>query len=541
MSEAPENVRLIGGEMLLWSDASCATDWGDAALELVRRLLPAGGRVLLAGPHPPALVDEVAAHAATVATLLRSYPDACALAERLPRLEVYCGDLAAFTAGAAYDLVLALDGLQRTHSAEAPAPSWRGALAVLAGAVAPGGRLVLAVRNDLGVDRFVEARPGDREGSDAQWAPHGFDPTYPNGVGALGGELESAGLAVEWRYSAYPGHEAPRALLAREALDLPEALMVPLSGCGGDQVLVADPLHLTRLAFSHGLGEDLAPLWLTVASRPPADGARGAGDGQRLPLGLVEDGTVVREIARAGEEWVTRRLPDGAAQPVPAGRLVEEVLVEACVREDVRAVRELLAGVAAWVEAGGDVTAAADSLVWDGERFEAVTPGPAPAEIPSERAVFSRIAWRFAVRLLAAGHHHPWPWPQDPVRLALTLCDMAGRPCDQADLDRGRKLDAELGRPAELGQAAPTYRDLIGARERLADQLTAALARVARLETRLTYRERELTKARAKLKRARQRATAYRRTLGSQLSRRLTRRLARPRAVARKVLRRLSG
>ena len=58
-------------------------------------------------------------------------------------------------------------------------------LAALAALVAPGGRLVLGVRNDLGVDRFVEAGPPDRDGGDDQWEPHGFDPTYPDGPGAL--------------------------------------------------------------------------------------------------------------------------------------------------------------------------------------------------------------------------------------------------------------------------------------------------------------------------------------------------------------------
>lgn len=148
-----------------------------------------------------------------------------------------------------------------------------------------------------------------------------------------------------------------------------------------------------------------------------------------------------------------------------------------------------------------------------------------------------RILRRFAVRLLAAGHHHPWPWPLEADQLTLTLCGMAARPCDPGDLDRARKLDAELGQPAELAEQAPTYRDLVSARDRLTDQLTAALARVARLETKLSYRERELVRARAKLRRTHRKATAYRRTLGYRLSRRL----ARPRRVARKVFRLLSG
>ncbi|MEV4578651.1 hypothetical protein AB0K16_35955 [Nonomuraea jabiensis] len=531
--EAPENVRLIGGEMLLWSDMSNMggiTDWRGAALELVGRLVPDSGRVLLVGPHPQVLVDDVVARAPSAAVLLRSYPDACALGERHPGLAVFCGRLEVFAAEQPYDLVLALDGLLRTHSAEAPAAAWSESLAALAGLVAPGGRLVLGVRNDLGVDRFLEARPADREGADDQWAPHGFDPSYPSGPEALDRGLESAGLRVRRCYAAYPGRQAPRALLSREALaaDLPDALAFPLSARGGDRMLVADPLRLTRLVFRHGLGEELAPLWLAVATTASDDD-----DPVELPLGLVEEGSALYELTGGG----ARRLPDGEELPIPAGRVVEEILVEACAREDVRTVRELLARLAEWLEAGGDVTAATDSLVYDGERFAAISPAPGPSTPPAPKVVLCRILWRFAVRLLAAGHHHPWPWPLEADQLALTLCGMADRPCEQGDLDRARKLDVELGCPAEVAEHAPTYRDLLGARDRLADQLTAALARISRLETKLSYRERELVRAKAKLRRTQRKASAFRRTLGYRLSRRL----ARPRRVARKVIRLLSG
>ncbi|MCA2179890.1 hypothetical protein LDL08_27295 [Nonomuraea glycinis] len=532
--------------------------------------------MLLVGPHPQALVDEVVARASAAAVLLRSYPDACALGERHPGLAVHCGRLEAFTGDEPYDLVLALDGLGRTHSAEAPAAAWRESLAALAALVAPGGRLVLGVRNDLGVDRFVEARPPDRDGGDDQWEPHGFDPTYPDGPAALDAALESAGLEVGRCYSAYPDSRAPRALLSREALahDLPEALAFALSARAEDRMLVADPLRLTRLVFRHRLGEELAPLWLAVATRPPA-----SSEPMNLPLGLIEEGQAVHEVtsAQAAHETAVhevpaqaahesavhgvpaqvaheipqaravhrgsagtgqvgvRRLPSGEVRPIPAGRVVEEILVEACAREDVRAVRKLLGALAGWVEEGGDAAAATDSLVWDGERFAAIGAGPAPQSSPAPDVVLCRILWRFAVRLLAAGHHHPWPWPLQADQLTLTLCGMAGRSYDQDELDLARKLDAELGGPGE--QAVPAYRDLLRTRDRLTDQLTMALARIGRLEIKLTYRERELVRARAKLRRTQRKASAYRRTLGYRLSRRLSR----PRQVARRVMRLLSG
>lgn len=549
MNEAPVNVRLIGGEMLLWSDMSAVagvTDWRDVALELIRRLMPAGGRVLLVGPHPQPLVDEVAEAAGSAAVLLRSYPDACALGERHPDLAVYCGRLEVFDAGEPYDLVLALDGLMRTHSAEAPASAWRQSLTALAGLVAPGGRLVLGVRNDLGVDRSLEARPADRECGDDQWAPHGFDRSYPGGPEDLDHGLEAAGLSPLRCYAAYPDRKAPRALMSREALrdDLPDALTFTLSAREDERMLAADPLRLTRLVFRHRLGDHLAPMWLAIATRPPtpekqpteeaAAGETEARTPTELPLGLFEEGAGLYELLGDG----VRRLPDGEERPIPGGRVVEEILVDACAREDVATVRELLSALAAWLEdEDGDPTAGTDSLVHDGKRFAAIAPPADLPERPDPRVALTRILRRFAVRLLAAGHHHPWPWPLEADQLTLTLCAMAGRECDQGDVDRARKLDADLGRPAELTEHAPTYRDLLRGRDRLADQLAAALARIARLETKLTYRERELVKTKARLRRSRRKAGAYRRSLGY----RLTRRLSRPRKVARRVMRLLSG
>ncbi|MFD0467638.1 class I SAM-dependent methyltransferase [Nonomuraea thailandensis] len=279
--EAPENVRLIGGEMLLWSDMAAmggVTEWRGAALELIRRTVPESGRVLLVGPHPRTLVDDVVARAPSAAALLRSYPDACALGARHPELEVFCGRLELLDAEEPYDLVLAMDGLLRTHSAEAPAAAWSESLGALADLVAPGGRLVLGVRNDLGVDRFIEARPADRECADDQWAPHGFDPSYPSGPEALDLGLESAGLSLQRCYAAYPDRRAPRSLLSREALafELPEALTFPLSARDGDRMLVADPLRLSRLVFRHRLGRSWPRCgWSWPPGRPAPTVSRG--------------------------------------------------------------------------------------------------------------------------------------------------------------------------------------------------------------------------------------------------------------------------
>ena len=114
--------------------------------------------------------------------------------------------------------MLALDGLGRTHSAEAPAAAWRESLAALAALVAPGGRLVLGSATTWAWTGSSRHGLADRDGGDDQWEPHGFDPTYPDGPAALDAALESAGLEPGAMLFGLPGQPgAARAAVARGA------------------------------------------------------------------------------------------------------------------------------------------------------------------------------------------------------------------------------------------------------------------------------------------------------------------------------------
>ena len=69
-----DRITLPGGEMLAWSDLpqERLANGGPLAA-LTARLVPRGARVLLAGPHDPALLDQLT-HA-EVTCLLRSHPE----------------------------------------------------------------------------------------------------------------------------------------------------------------------------------------------------------------------------------------------------------------------------------------------------------------------------------------------------------------------------------------------------------------------------------------------------------------------------------
>ncbi|MEU7896727.1 hypothetical protein AB0B45_28195 [Nonomuraea sp. NPDC049152] len=550
VNTTPDNVQLIGGEMLLWSDLTQARDWGAIATELAALFVTERGRVLVVGPHPEGLFDMVAARAGSLSALLRSYPDACALATRHPSARVFCGRLDVLAQAEPYDLVLAFDGFAALHSAESPVQSWRESLAALSALIADGGRLILGVENDLGVDRFVSARPAGREGDDSQWTPHGYDVTYPNSPETVERELQALNLSTETCYASFPTREAPRALLATHVLAQrpPDALTVPLSARGYDaRMIVADPLHLTRTAFRHELADRLAPLWVSVARKEPS-----APSHTILPTGLLQSGPIVHEVIYGGTGWsrsalsappVTgrvRMVAADASATIPHGRVLEEILLEGCARDDLRALRDTFTELGAWVKAQTPsiaVFGTTDNLVWDGVRLRLAESGWTLDDAPIVEVVLCRILWRFAVRLLAAGHHHPWPWPIEADQLALTLAGMCGIPCDKEHLESAMRLEEEIDTVIEPGRTPPAYRELLEARDHLHQCLSSSQARVTRLETKLTFRERDLQKTKAKLRKVRRKALACRRTLGYRLSLRF----ARPRRLARRVLRKFSS
>ena len=176
------------------------------------------------------------------------------------------------------------------------------------------------------------------------------------------------------------------------------------------------------------------------------------------------------------------------------------------------------------------MAAAADSLVWDGERFAAIGAGPAHSRSPAPDVVLCRILWRFAVRLLAAGHHHPWPWPlQSRPAHADALRD--GR---TARTTRTSWIWPASWTPSWAGpgeQAAPPTVTSSERRDRLTDQLTRPWPGSAGWRPSSPPGARAGPGARA-AQDASRKATAYRRTLGYRLSRGCPARQGRPQGHA---------
>ncbi|MEV2238238.1 class I SAM-dependent methyltransferase [Micromonospora sp. NPDC049891] len=488
-TETASAVTLPGGEMLAWSDRTDSAGDGPLAT-LAARLVPAGARVLLAGPHGPALLDALA-HA-RLTCLLRGYPDAAVVAGRVDRVLV--AGPHGLPAGEEYDVVIAGAGLDAIESVEGERLGWGGLLARLVAAVRPGGDLLLRLDNPLGVHRLVAAGSWYAGRDDAEWTVGGvLDAARPANLEQLRQRLAAAGMRTGACYAAYPRPDLTTALLAVDELarrttsGLFDAVLhtACTDGYTGRFVL-ADPARLAVDALHAGRAADLAPSWLVLARRPaaeptdPDDETHPLPGGEvpgHLPVALVggraPDAPVV-EVLDGAQGWHWRR-PDGAAHvgtgaapyasrevahrdpaapdgPVPDGRLLRSLLLDGCLRRDTALLRRLLRGYADWLDsqaeqgrlAGAVALAGADNLVVDGDRWAVLDRSwRADAPLPVD-VVLARTLWRFAADLLTGGYAHPWTSTLDVPGLTVVLGGVAGRDFDRAVVEAAMETEAAV-------------------------------------------------------------------------------------------------
>jgi hypothetical protein len=455
-------VRLIGGEMAGWTDPSPVSGpMLGRLLDLLRPFVPADGRVLVAGPHAPSLVAGVSTFA-EVTCLVRAESDALALAGHAGT--VLCGTLAKLTDTDRYDVVVALDGVDRLCSTEGPQYDWAESVRALRRSLRPGGALLLAVENELGVHRLVDR--GLATSRDSGWLPLGEFAPKPGNPARLADRLTADGLTVTWLATAWPLPSAPSLAATVDVLRegptgaLSAVVTGAVATAYAELPVLADPRRLAAAAVRAGLGPELAPGWLVLA-------VDGAAPPTRLP-GLLTAGGPVSEL--------------------PEGRLLEELLITACLRHDLPALRRVLTD---W--ATRQPTASFDNLLLDGDTFRLLD----PARPATEPALVLR---GFARTLLAGGYDQPWPAATDVPSLTTILLAVAG-------------LGPEMPAEPEPAPAAP---DSLREHEHQLRRLTELLADAA---IRIEHTETELAKRDAELRRARLQIAAFSGKVGYRLTR----------------------
>ena len=469
-------IRLIGGEMPAFAEDRPPV--GGALYAYLVDQLPAGADVLIAGPHTDDLVDAL--HARTKVTcLVRSQPEAIALDAR--GFDVLCGTVAKLTDLERYDVVVALDGLDRLCSVEGPQYDWAETLQAVKRVLRPGGMLLLAVENELGVHRLVDPSSPTAAQDDGAWRPLGEFDSKPGNPTRLAARLAAEGLAVDWLGAAWPLPGAPTLIATPNALaDGPvDALAATAAGAVArayaNKAVLSDPRRLAAAAVRGGLGAELAAAWLIVAYRAPRPAAVLA-----LPPVLAGDGPVLEMAPDAEAGWVrrvVRETPDrdlsALAGPLPAGSLLEELLLSAGLRHDLPTIRRLLTG---WMAARPGATA--DNVVVERDTFALLDP-----TVPEQPDTLRR----FAQTLLGGVYPHPWPAATDIDTLTAILHGAAGLPADVPVI------------PTDAPPAPDSRREYEEQLRALRRQLADAASRVQWYEAELDKRDGQLRTANLKI------------------------------------------
>ncbi len=200
----------------------------------------------------------------------------------LSNVEVFVGSLDDVPAEPIYDLVVVVGVLEYVGEGSAELGPQRAFLNKIESVLRPGGSLLLAIENRLGVKYLAGA------GEDHTGKVYDSVEGYPAGTIArtfsrseLSGLLESAGLDPSF-YSAFPDYKVPRAILADSlfAAVPPLAWRIPVFPSpdrGGNQSRSIDEDRLWRALVQDGVGPSFGNSFLVVARK----GSQG-GDAESL-------------------------------------------------------------------------------------------------------------------------------------------------------------------------------------------------------------------------------------------------------------------
>ncbi len=491
----PHEVLLARGSMQNWSDLKQGTG-ADAPLvrAIVERTLAGARSCLIAGSHSVDLVVAVAQLVPHLTVVTRSIPDAAALAQALAEVDeasVICGGLDAVAEGGrTFEAVICVDDLSRLQSLEGPQFTWVQLLGQIGSLVAPGGRALLGIINELGLDQVAAPRPRRARNEDADWAVlAAYDPSRPRSRAQVVAAVHDQGLPVGPVWDSFPAWNTPTVLATDPAQLTPEmsvllGLLVTRSPALRRDLV--DPSRVVRVAADVARLGDFPSGWLVEVVDEPHD-ATDPRIVEETDHGIVTYTSTPpdRILSRVGSS--SRLLSLG-----PACELASEALVDASARHDLPRIRQLLQDYVHWIgDPGADgeldperSDAALDNVCTVQGQWVVLTAGD--RRLPAQERLGLSLAG-LAVILRERGVRHPWPAYTGERGLVTILAAMAGvRVPDDIDglLARARVQHAEASHVSAAGLLAQV--------DRLAEENAALRGRMEWFERRLDEREREL-------------------------------------------------
>lgn len=497
-------VRKLRGHMPGWSDQidQLSTAGGPVLRHLVEQVLTGSGHALVVGPHDWELVDRVVERVDRTTIVLRSSLDAETTAERYRDrpVTVISGDVSAFDVDAPVDVLVALDGLERTVSIEAEAPTWQVVFDRVSARLTSDASVLLAIDNPLSVAELGAIPSREAADDGASWRPDELhDRTRPSSIDAVGALLRGGTV-----WTAHPSTRRPS--LLTHGVGVSEAVIVA-NNAAPDGVL--DRQTVVRNAVIAGRVDELAAGWLLMRAgvEPSASGVVADRGGRVFEIG-DHGGVLTRTSLAVGGErdrhgpWIV----DGESAPGPMGDgvLLESLLLDACARRDGAAIRELInrlvetlrvqepTDLQRWVAGRFDNVVAVENgtlhLLDSTLRYDA----PLAAD-----DVAVQLLDDFARRLFALGWRHPWPAAIGPAEAAVLMASMAGIVTRAEELGERRWRQQAVDthwRPART----PVPATVPGALARLADANQALRSKIEWFEQALRQRQIELAQLRAK-------------------------------------------
>lgn len=416
----------------------------------------------------------------------------------LSNVEVLCGTPGDLDDADGFDVVLLVGVLEYSDADIGGAGGPRALLDRAARLLRPGGALVVAIENQLGLKYllgYAEDHLGEPfAGVEGYRSPGGIR-TWSRA--ALRGLLQGAGFAEQRWLFPFPDYKLPVTVLSEAAYEATDAVefidqwvRAPVRDHANAPSLLCDDRSAHRTMLDAGFGPDVSNSFLVVASSAPAAinalvdadvvAWRFGEDRTRLWARETEvrashDGWTVHrertwpEEGRAERGWLRQR--DAEVVPYLQGRTMEQEFLDAVADADLERAKGLLS---AWRSVLDEVTQkAVDRAAVDAHPFlpaSAITMLPAthldvaldnlvirdgePAvlvddewDVPEgvERDLVEvRALWSMAQRLVLGGHAHPWSPEVTIDELCQQLGALCDRPIDDDLLERWRTAEALL-------------------------------------------------------------------------------------------------